>query len=190
MIYCQLKPSEDCESLQLLPFYLQLSKLKNVSSSFVHDTMPCTPRQPCSPSASQAVDKSMDMTKREGDKKSQNIITFAEHHNLSGCLPSSSTRNLLSTTTISSLTTTWSYLRSLSTNTTGQVFGKRDVYLFTLQRGWYLVATAPFIDKYIIVHYSGEWLKPLPCFALKNVFAPLQLPLAEQIAVLVLPLRD
>lgn len=84
-------------------------------------------------------------------------------------LASSSARNLLSTTSFSSLTTTPSHLRSLSTNTTGQVFGKGDVYLFTLQRGWYLVATAPFIDKYIIVQYSGEWLKPLPCFALKNV---------------------
>lgn len=72
--------------------------------------------------------------------------------------------------------------------TTGQVFGKGDVYLFTLQRGQHLVATAPFIDKYI-VHYSGEWLRPLPCFALKNVFVPLQLPLAEQSVVLALPLR-
>ena len=62
MICCQLKPSEGYESLHLLPFHLQLSKPKNVSSSFVHDTMPCTSRQWCNPSTSQAVDKSMDTT--------------------------------------------------------------------------------------------------------------------------------
>lgn len=89
---------------------------------------------------------------------------------------------------ISSFTTILRYLRALSTKPQDRLFGKGDVYLFTLQRGQHLVATAPFIDKYI-VHYSGEWLRPLPCFALKNVFVPLQLPLAEQSVVLALPLR-
>lgn len=67
LIYCQSKPSEDWEPppAALLPPAL---KPKNVSASFVRDTMPCTSRQCCNPSASQAVDKSMDTTKREGDK--------------------------------------------------------------------------------------------------------------------------
>lgn len=119
---------------------------------------------------------------QQGAKKPVTDVLLS---NLWGCLPQ---EIWFIKQGISSFTTTLRYLRASLNKTTGQVFGKGDVYLFTLQRGQHLVATAPFIDKYI-VHYSGEWLRPLPCFALKNVFVPLQLPLAEQSVVLALPLR-